>query len=508
LNSLFIPSAPDTPNGREDFLPTTNCKQNIEMPAKIGSNMPATHPAIRMGDHMPCLKPRRLERRIILATVVTFLAALLAATAKLPAQAYPHAPPWVADQTLYEVNLRSFSPEANLEGFRNQLPRLRELGVGTLWFMPVYPIGSANHAGRLGSPYAVKNYRDFNPEFGTLADFKSVIDQAHRMGMFVIIDWVGNHTALDHPWVTQHPDWYKHDSTGQFLHPMPTWQDVYALNYQSADLRKEMIDSMSFWVRDVGVDGFRCDAAEMLPLDFWAQARDALRKIKPVFMLAEGVKPELVSYAFDAAYAWDLSGNMENIVKGTKTVPDLINYLKADARILPTGKFRLNFLTNHDKNAFQGTTREVFGPAADAFTVLTFTVPGMPLIYNGQETGAEHRLNLFDRDPIVWRDDPEAKLYSALARLKRSNSALWDSVPSAPMQFIDSGGGNSVFVFEREAAGDRIVVALNLEGQPAKIQIPSAATQLQTVLGDGSEPDQNGQLTLGPWGYRVWANTR
>jgi cyclomaltodextrinase / maltogenic alpha-amylase / neopullulanase len=457
---------------------------------------------------MVATKSRQMRRTFIVATSVAFLAAMLAAAPEVAAQTYPHPPAWVADQTLYEVNLRSFSPEANLRGFRAQLPRLKVLGVGTIWFMPVYPIGSANHAGRLGSPYAVKNYRQLNPEFGTLAEFKSVVDDAHRMGMHVIIDWVGNHTALDHPWVTQHPDWYKHDPNGQFLHPMPTWQDVYTLNYQSADLRKEMIDSMSFWVREEGVDGFRCDAAEMLPLDFWAQARDALRKIKPVFMLAEGVEPELVSYAFDAAYAWDLSGNMENIVKGTKTVPDLINYLKADARILPTGKFRLNFLTNHDKNAFQGTTREVFGPAADAFTVLTFTVPGMPLIYNGQETGAEHQLNIFDHDPIVWRDDPEARLYSTLARLKRNNFALWDAVPSAPMQFLDAGAGNSVLVFEREAAGDRIVVALNLQSQPAKILFPSAAAHLQTVLGDDSQSDQNGKLTLGAWGYRVWANTR
>lgn len=191
-------------------------------------------------------------------------------------------------------------------------------------------------------------------------------------------------------------------------------------------------------------------------------------------MLAEGVKPELMNYAFDAAYAWDLSANMENIVKGTKTVPDLINYLKADAQILPHGKFRLNFTTNHDKNAFEGTTQELFGPCAMVLTVLTFTAPGMPLIYDGQETGAEHRLNLFDHDPIVWRQDPAANLYSTLARLKRNNFALWEGVNSAPVQFIETGAGRSVLAFKRQSAGDSVIVALNLDSQPAKIHIPAA----------------------------------
>ena len=421
---------------------------------------------------------------------------------------YPHAPAWVADQTLYEVNLRQFSAEGNVEGLRKQLPRLKELGVGTLWLMPINPIGSAGRTGQLGSPYAVKNYTQFNPEFGTLEEFKVLVDQAHRMGMHVIIDWVANHTALDHDWVRQHPDWYQHDAGGQFVHPMATWRDVIALNYQSAAMRRQMIESMVFWVRDVGVDGFRCDAAEFIPLDFWVQARDSLRKIKPVFLLAEGARPELVNYAFDAAYAWDLSANMENIVKGTKTVPDLINYLNADARLLPPGKFRLNFTTNHDKNAFQGTTRQVFGPSADAFTVLTFTVPGMPLIYDGQETGAEHQLDLFNHDPIVWRDDPEAALYSTLTCLKRDNYALWDGIQFAPVQFLETDSSKSLLVFQREAMGDRVVVALNLDAQPATFSIPTAAMHMPTILGDDSMPDRNGEVTLPAWGYRVWSNVR
>jgi glycosidase len=422
---------------------------------------------------------------------------------------FPRPPAWVADQTLYEVNLRQFSPEGNVQGFRRQLPRLRELGVGILWFMPVNPIGVVGRTGTLGSPYAIKDYTKFNPELGTLAEFKAVVEEAHRMGMYVILDWTANHTAMDNPWVTKHPDWYQHDENGQIRHPMPTWKDVAALNYQSAALRQEMVNSMVYWVREVGVDGFRCDSAEFVPLDFWVTARNALRKIKPVFLLAEGNKPELVSYAFDAAYAWNLAPNMEGIVKGTKTVPDLINFFKAEAQLLPGPGFRLNFTTNHDKNAFEGTTKELLDGGTSAFTVLTFTAPGMPMIYNGQEAGAEHRLSLFDHDPIVWRDDPTtAHLYAKLARLKRNNFALWDGIKSAPMEFIGDDAGNSVLFFQREAQGNRVVVILNLKSQPAQVRIPEDVMPMQVVVGDDSSPDQDGELKLGPWGYRVWSNAQ
>jgi glycosidase len=423
-----------------------------------------------------------------------------------PSHPFPHAPAWVADQTLYEVNLRQFSPEGNLEGFQKQLPRLKDLGVGTLWFMPVNPIGVAGRSGTLGSPYAVKDYTQFNLEFGTVDQFKAVVDEAHRMGMYVIIDWVANHTALDNPWVQQHPDWYKHDGNGQIVHPMPDWLDVAALNYESPALRREMIESMAYWVRDVGVDGFRCDSAEFVPLDFWVQARDTLRQIKPVFMLAEGNKPELMTYAFDSVYAWDLPVNMEGIAKGTKTVNDLINFFHAEGSLVPSDRIRLNFTTNHDKNSWEGTTREKLGAGVDAFTVLTFTAPGIPLIYDGQETGTEHRLKFFDRDPIVWRDDPAARLYSTLARLKRNNFALWDGVRSAPMQFIRNDATSSILIFKREAMGDSVVVMLNLGNDPARAPIPDGVADLQIAVRGNVSVEGNGTLLLKPSGYVVWSN--
>lgn len=418
---------------------------------------------------------------------------------------YPRPPAWIADQTLYEVNLRQFSKEGTVEDFRKQLPRLKELGVGTLWFMPVHPIGVIARSGTLGSPYAPIAYKEFNPEFGTIEQFKATIDEAHRMGLFVIIDWVATHTSPDHPWVKQHPDWYKRDDKGQLVHPLPTWKDVAALNYASADMRREMIDAMAYWVRDVGVDGFRCDSAEFVPTDFWIEARDAMRRIKPVFMLAEANNPDLVKYAFDAAYAWNLSENIQGIVAGTKTVPDLISYLNAEARVMPDDGFRLNFTSNHDKNAWEGTTKEQLNGGVEAFAVLSFTLTGMPLIYNGQENGVEKRLAFFERDPIAWREDPAATLYRTLATLKRDNRALWAGLKSAPLQIIEKSTLDSVLTFQREAQGDRVVVMLNLGKQAVEVPLPEGVDRMRNVLGGEKPAGSNEKIRLRRWEYRVWS---
>lgn len=439
-----------------------------------------------------------------LAIVMAFAAKPLAAnTTDHP---YPHAPAWVADQVVYEVNLRQFSAEGNVEGLRKQLPRLKDLGVGTLWIMPVHPIGVTGRTGKLGSPYAVKDYLQFNPELGTLDQFKSMIDQAHRMGMHVILDWVAPHTALDHTWVKQHPDWYNHDANGQLVPPVAMWKDVAGLNYKTAPMRAAMVAAMEFWVRDVGVDGFRCDSAEFVPLDFWVEARDALRKIKPVLMMAEGNKPDLMEYAFDSTYAWDFPVNAEAIAKGTKTAVDLKSYLEADAKVIASDARRLNFTSNHDKNAFEGTTAEQLKNGVAAFTVLSFTVPGIPMIFNGQENGAEHRLNLFEHDTIAWRADPMADLYSKLANLKRTNLALWETAHDAPAQFLDAGLATSVLMFKRVAHGDSVIVAVNLGGQPATVHAPADIAKMTTVVGDDAKPDAKGEITLPARGYGVWSH--
>ena len=455
-------------------------------------------------------------RRLVVLAACCCLSSAAVATAAGPAavdatssgRPYPQAPAWVADQTLYEVNLRQFSAAGDVNGLVEQLPRLKALGVGTLWLMPVHPIGEDHRSGKLGSPYAPRDYAAFDPDLGTVEQFKAMVAKAHGMGLHVIIDWVAVHTSPDHAWVTEHPDWYKHDAAGQLVHPMPDWKDVVALNYDAPGLRHAMVEAMAHWIRETDIDGFRCDSAEFVPLDFWCDARDALRKIKPVFMLAEGSKPELLNYAFDAAYAWSLPENTEGIIKGTKTVPDLVNYLNADAALMPAGAFRLNFTSNHDKNAWEGTTREQLKDGVAAYTVLTFTIAGMPLIYDGQETGDEHRLNFFDHDPIAWRPDPMADLYRTLAGLKHDNKALWNGATAAPLRLTADAANPSVLAFSREAKGDRVVVMLNLNGQPARTAAPKGVAGLKTVLGGVSTPADGAMIALPPWGYRVWSNTR
>jgi glycosidase len=421
---------------------------------------------------------------------------------------YPAPPEWSHDKVMYEVNLRQFSGTGDIAGFRKQLPRLKELGVGILWFMPVHPIGVEARVRDLGSPYAVKDYLAFNPEFGTLEQFKALIDEAHALGMYVLIDWVPNHTAPDHPWVKEHPDWYTRDENGQLVPPIPQWADVVDLNYDAMDMRKAMIEAMAYWVREVGVDGFRVDTAEWQPLDFWVEARNELRKIKPIFMLAEGAKPELVEYAFDAAYAWDLTPNMNEIKAGTKKVTDLVNYLNAEARIIPNDGFRLNFTTNHDIDAWEATAVERLGDGLEAFTVLTFTVTGMPLIYNGQEARLEKQVDFFRHDPIPWHDDPIADLYRSLAELKHKNRALWHGGAGGELQIIAPSTNESVLTFKREADGDRVIVMLNLSGQPQSVPAPGGLGELTQVLGRETLGVAEGTCLLPPWGYGVWSGTR
>ena len=442
--------------------------------------------------------------RALLVACCVALVSAAAAQAATDDRPFPHAPAWVAEQTMYEVNLRQFSPEHDVDGFVKQLPRLQQLGVGIVWFMPVTPIGVDARNGSLGSPYAVKDYTQFNPEFGTIDQFKSAVDQAHRLGMYVIIDWVATHTSPDATWVTQHPDWYLHDAQGQLVHTMPTWKDVVQLDYHKPEVHKAMIDAMAFWIRETGIDGFRCDSAEFVPLDFWCEARTALRQIKPIFMLAEGNKPELMNYAFDASYSWNLAPNLQGIVKGTKTAVDLTNFFKAEATILPGDGFRLNFTTNHDINAWEGTTTELLDGGTAAYTVLTFTCPGMPLVYNGQEAGLDKRLAFFENDPITWRDDPMAGLIRRLAKLKRDNRALWDGLAPVPMQFTPDASNPNVLTFARAVGDDRVVVVLNLSKSPAAAATPPAAAGLHKVL-DSSMGRETSTLNLKPWGYVVWS---
>lgn len=417
-----------------------------------------------------------------------------------------HPPEWSYNASIYEVNVRQYSEEGTFAAFEQHLPRLRKMGVQILWFMPIHPIGEKNRKGTLGSYYAVKDYLAVNSEFGTLEEFKSLVRKIHDMGMFVILDWVANHTAWDNPLTQTHPEWYTKDENGNFLPPVPDWSDVIDLNYDRPGLRRYMIEAMIFWVDEVDVDGFRCDVAEMVPLDFWREAGTELEQVKPVFMLAEGDDPELHE-VFDMTYDWRLFRLMGKIAQGEKVADDLMALMLEDRTLYPPDAFRMRFTSNHDENSWNGTVFERLGDGAAAFAVLTATVPGMPLIYSGQEAGLDKRLGFFEKDPIDWRDHEFQELYTKMLNLKKSNQVLWNGERGGIFLQVPTSNDEAVFAFLREKNGDRVLVVLNLSASEQSItftgSLPSG--EFRELFSEQTVALSELQThTLAPWGYEVF----
>ncbi len=332
---------------------------------------------------------------------------------------------WSYNLSIYEVNVRQYTSAGTFNAFETHLDRLKNMGVGILWFMPIHPIGVQNRLGSLGSYYSVKDYYGINPEFGTLDDFKDLVDSIHAKGMYVLIDWVGNHTSWDNTLTVTHPEWYIKDDGGNFTPPPGTgWTDVIQLDYSKPELREYMIDAMKFWITEAGIDGFRCDAVSFMPLDFWSEAITELKNLKPgIFMLAEDDKTQYQSAGFDMSYAWGLlgfgNGILINIAEGTNNANVLNTYSTQENINYPAPHYRMYFTSNHDENSWYGTVYEDFGDAAEIFAVLTSIFRSMPLIYSGQEAGLDHRLAFFDKDEITWQPHPFEQIYSTLLYLKK-----------------------------------------------------------------------------------------
>jgi glycosidase len=412
---------------------------------------------------------------------------------------------WTKNTNIYEVNVRQYTPEGTFNAFKMHLPRLKEMGVDILWLMPINPIGEKNRKGSLGSYYSVKNYVEVNPEFGNLEDFKNLVKEAHNLGMYVIIDWVANHTAWDNPWITEHPDWYDKDSAGRIYSPFG-WSDVAKLDYEKQDLRKAMIESLSFWIRETDIDGFRCDVAGEVPTDFWDSARKSLDQIKPVFMLAEAEKNGLLINAFDMEYAWKLLSIDNKIAKGKMNSNDLEKYFAHLDSTFPIGAFKMNFITNHDENSWNGTAQKNYDEGLKAFAVLTATIPGMPLIYSGQEADYNHALLFFEKDPIVWGDYPIAGFYKTLLALKHRNPALWNGHEGGTFRRVHSTNDTAVFAFIREKQGKKVFVMLNFTDQAQQIKLSCTGfSGKYTDVFSGSEMKlpKKFERELKPWEYLV-----
>lgn len=415
-------------------------------------------------------------------------------------------PEWSKDAIIYEANVRQFTPEGTFKAFEEHLPRLKELGVEILWLMPIHPIGEKNRKGGLGSYYSIQDYTAVNPEFGDLNDFKSLVAKAHELGMFVILDWVANHTAWDHDWVTEHPEWYNRDENGEIASPYD-WTDVADLDFNNKELYPVMLEEMKFWVEETDIDGFRCDVAGMVPVEFWNMARAELDKIKPVFMLAEAEEPKHHVNAFDMSYGWELHHIMNEIAQGKKNATALDEYFKKTDTLYPADAYRMYFITNHDENSWNGTEYERMGAAVNTFAVLTYTLPGMPLIYSGQEAALNERLAFFEKDTIQWGNFPLASFYGDLGRLRKENPVLWSGNAGGTFKKLKSSDDKSIYAFSRKSDDGVVLVITNLSGQAQEFTIKMKEGKTKEVsdwvTGEPFIMSADIKMQLPAWGYKI-----
>lgn len=420
------------------------------------------------------------------------------------------APDWSKDAVIYQINTRQYSEAGNFAAVEADLDRIQSLGVNILWFMPIHPIGEAKRKGTLGSPYAVKDYQAVNPELGTLADLKSLVNAAHERDMKVIIDWVANHTAWDNHLITEHPDWYTRNAEGKMQHPPDTdWYDVADLDYSQPELWDYMEESLLYWVRDVGIDGYRCDVAGMVPTEFWNRVRPKLDAVKPVFMLAEWQEPELHEEAFHASYAWRWKEIMQEIAKGQMPASAIAAYYQDYQSVWTEKAMRMTYTENHDQNTWDGSTDELYGEAFDATLALSFVGEGIPLIYNGQEAGNQKRLAFFEKDLISWKDHPNEKLIASLIALKTDNSALWNAGFGARMNMIETDNAEQVFAFIRETDDNKVLAVFNLSPRAAVFTFEDdTANGIYLSFSSGEEVELNSDVTwtLEPWVYHIYTH--
>jgi glycosidase len=415
------------------------------------------------------------------------------------------APVWANHTNIYEVNIRQYTPEGTLNGFATHLPRLKDMGVETLWFMPLQPIGIQNRKGTFGSYYSISDYISLNPEYGDFDDFRSLVEAAHDLKMKVIIDWVANHTAWDHVWTLTRPDFFSKNEHGDFRPPYPDWADVIHLNYENKELWIAMADDMKFWIDNFDIDGFRCDMAHLVPLDFWRYARTVLDKEKKLFWLAE---TENVNYheVFDASYTWEFLHKMESYWKRETDMNGLISVLQHYDDAFPKNALRMFFTSNHDENSHSGSEYERMGQAAKAFAVFCATWNGIPLIYSGQELPNSQRLKFFDKDPIQWTGNFGLHhFYQTLLTLHSNHPALKAGYETQTYG-ISTSANNEVFSYLRKMGEKEVLVLLNLSHDDLDIQVRNemVSGNYKNVFTKDLKNLTNANLRLNAWEYLVY----
>ena len=418
---------------------------------------------------------------------------------------------WSYSAVLYEMKIRQLTPEGTLRAAEGKLEFLRSMGIDAIWMMPIYPIGEEGRKGTLGSYYSIQDYCAVNPEFGTMEDFDSFIDKAHSLGMKVLLDWVANHTARDAKWLkTKSADWYEREADGTAKVPWD-WTDTAKLNYNNHDVWRGQIEAMRFWVEKHNIDGFRCDMAMLVPIEFWQQATAVLHAVKPdIFMLAEAEELNLFDKAFDMCYAWEIHHMMCDIAKGERRVWDLRNTMYTDRERYPNTAMKMMFTSNHDENSWSGSEYDRFGAARKVMTALTFVwEAAMPLIYTGQEVGYNHSFEFFDRDHIPaekYQANEDTELYRKLIALKHSQPALQAGERGGHTIEIENNAKDCLMTFVRESSDSRVVAIMNLSPYTIHADYNNgiyAGEYTNAITGEKVLLPVHLEQDIEPWGYTL-----
>lgn len=402
---------------------------------------------------------------------------------------------------MYEILVRNFSQAGTFSGIIPRLDTLKAMGINTVWLMPIHPVGQIKKNGTYGSPYAVKNYTAVNSEFGTLTDFKILVNECHKRDMALVIDWVANHTAWDNPWITAHKNWYTQDGAGNIIIPAGTnWADVADLNFSNADMRREMISSMKYWITNAGIDGFRCDAADMVPDDFWKQAIDSLKKVKNnLILLAEGANSSHFLSGFKLNYSWDFYGNLKNVFKNGYSATNLTSSDKNERSALPLDCFKLRFTTNHDETSWDAPPPSLFGgiPGAQAASAAMLAYGSVPLLYNGQETGISINQNIFEKSVIDWTKNRSMQTYyRQLLNFYKNSTAVKSGT-------IESFSTTHVLRIKRTTSAETVIFIVNVRNSTQPISFPAGLRSItwKNVLTDQNFSDFDGNLS--PYGVLI-----
>ena len=431
---------------------------------------------------------------------------------------------------IYEVNIRQYSEEGTFNAFTKDLPQLKEMGVKILWVMPIFPISQTKRKATggdnskfasempkeeqskyLGSYYAVSDFKKVNPEFGTLEDFRNLVKTAHENGIYVILDWVPNHTGWDHVWIKQHPEFYTHNEKGEIIDPINPetgkswgWTDVADLNYDNKGLREAMSGDMMHWIKNENIDGFRCDVAGNVPTDFWAETIPKLRKEKNIFMLAEAWQPELLkSNLFDMYYGWETHHIMNRIAKGENTVTNWDNNILDNTKKYEANDIAMNFVDNHDENSWNGTMKSRLGAAEETMTALSYLTPGMPLVYSGDEYGLDKSLKFFEKDSFTKVKGKQWEWRVKLGKLKNENCALNGGKKSASYTRISTSDDTKILAFARAKENSKVIYVGNLCKTNTSFTSSFEGKFTDYMTGEKVNYTKNQKLNFKPWEYKI-----